>query len=225
MKPSEIMEVCANYCQNLLKNREPKQEYKLDLEMKKIIHNVRMAERHDDDLEFTHEKFNEMIKRIRTRCGNKYDFILKAGDSLFNALFKLFEVVWKKEKIPESWRETTIVQIFKGRGLRSDLENIRHIHTKDSEIPKLFGHLITNTIKPIIEENISPFQIGAIPGHRSEEHLFTMKSIVALVEKNKEAIALQLLDLVKYFDSENLADALNELYRGNVKGKMYRLSL
>ena len=31
------------------------------------------------------------------------------------------------------------------------------------------------------------------------------------------------MDLVKYFDSENLIDTLNELYRGKVQGKLYSL--
>ena len=183
-----------------------------------------MKEKHNnDDPEFNYAMFQKVIERVKTKGGKKYEFVLKAGQSLFNALFRLFEVVWNGEKIPESWRETTIIQIWKGKGPREDLENIRHIHTKNSEIPKLFGNLITNLIKPTIEENISPFQIGAMSGHRSEEHLFTLKSVLALVEKNKEATSIQLLDLVKYFDSESLADALNELHREKVRGELYRI--
>ena len=78
-------------------------------------------------------------------------------------------------------------------------------------------------IKPTIEKNISPFQIGAIPGHRPEEHLFVLQSVLALVEHNGGAIATQLLDLVKFFDSEHLVDILTESYRGNIKGRAYRL--
>ena len=55
-------------------------------------------------------------------------------------------------------------------------------------------------MKPMIVENMSEYQIGAIPGHRPEEHLYTLKSFVALAEKNNVAVAINLLDLVKYFD-------------------------
>ena len=34
---------------------------------------------------------------------------------------------------------------------------------------------------------------------------------------------VNLLDLVKYFDKESLLDALDELYKANVKGKVYKL--
>ena len=83
--------------------------------------------------------------------------------------------------------------------------------------------MVTSQIKPLIVENMPPFQIGAVPGHRAQEHLFTIKSFIALKEKENEAVAVNLLDLVKFFDSESLLDTLNELYKGNVKGDLYRL--
>ena len=144
--------------------------------MEKIVHEVRTKEVNDNDPVFTHEMFNETLRLIRKKGGNKYDFVLKAGHSLLNALFKLFQVVWNKEVKPESWRETVIVQIPKSKDNPiSDLENKRNIHTKPY-IPKVFGHIVTNSIKPLIVENLTPFQIGAIPNHRYEEHLFTLQS-------------------------------------------------
>ena len=135
-----------------------------------------------------------------------------------NAKYKLMECVWKKEEIPDSWRETVIVQLPKSNGKDpTDLDNKRNIHTKDP-IAKVFGHLVTNNIKPKIVENLSPFQIGAIPNHRSEEHLFTLKSVLGLVEMNDDAIGIELLDIVTFFDSECLVDAMDELYKANVKG-------
>ena len=74
-----------------------------------------------------------------------------------------------------------------------------------------------------ILEEFSPFQIGAVPGHRAEEHLFVVKSVLALAEKQGDALALQVLDLSTYFDSECLVDLLDELYKSNVKEKVYRL--
>ena len=127
--------------------------------------------------------------------------ITKAGKSLKNALLKLYKVVWDQETIPDSWRETTVIQLKKGNKDPTDLSNKRFIHIKPP-IPKLFSQIVTNKLKPIITQTTSPFQIGAIPGHRSEEHLFTLKSVVMLAEDNDSALAAELLDLVKYFDSE-----------------------
>ena len=75
----------------------------------------------------------------------------------------------------------------------------------------------------MIAENPTPFLIGAIPNHRYEEHLFTLKSVFALVEHNKDAIGIELLDLLNFFDHEVLLDAMDELHKANVKGKLYKL--
>ena len=172
-KPSEIVKISADYCQDLLTNREPRKGYEDDLEWKLRVHEVRMKENVPDDVEF-------------------------------------------------SWRDTTTLQLPKGRGRKEDLSNRRHIHTK-TEIPKFFQHMVTTAAKPMIVENMPANQIGAVPGHRAEEHLFTIKSFIALKEKENKAVAITQLDLVKYFDSESLIDTLNELYKGKVKGKLYKL--
>ena len=184
---------------------------------------MRMKERDEEDPKFTKEMFIETINHIKKKAANKYKSITKGGQSLLNALYRLYEVVWNEEVVPETWRETLIIQIDKDvKKDKSDLENKRNIHTKE-EWPKFFSHVLMNQIKPKIVKKISPFQIGAIPGHRPQEHLFTLKSMITLVERNDDAIAMKLLDLVKFFDSEHLVDAMNELYKSDVKGKLYRL--
>ena len=102
----------------------------------------------ENDLEFTKKMFNESLKVLRMKGRNKYDFILKGGNSLLEALFKLYETVWNQEKKPDSWRDTIILQIDKGKvGLKEDLNFKRHIHTKN-EIQKVFSHILTNKMKP-----------------------------------------------------------------------------
>ena len=130
--------------------------------------------------------------------------------------------MWTTERKPDSWRDTVIIQSYKGKKDRKDLDNVRNLHTK-SEIQKVFSHIVTSEIKPIITDNLTEYQIGAIPGHKPEEHLFTLKSVLALKEKNGEAIGIEFLDLSKYFDKENLVDVLAELKKANVDDKHYNL--
>ena len=169
------------------------------------------------------QRFHKDNNNVEEEKVDKFESILRTGPSLLAALHKLHEVVWSIERKPDSWRDTILIQIDKGRNKdKSNLNNRRHIHTKE-EIPKVFSHIVTTSIKPFIVNDMSPNQIGAVPGHRSQEHLFTVKSLMALTEKNNEALALQLFDLKKYFNRECLVDCLGELYRANVKGKLYKL--
>jgi hypothetical protein len=74
--------------------------------------------------------------------------------------------------------------LFKGAGKKSNLSNYRFIHTKD-ENPKAFEHIVISKAKAKIVKGCSKFQIGAIPNHQSQEHLFTLKSVMYWYEKLK----------------------------------------
>ena len=70
-------------------------------------------------------------------------------------------------------------------------------------------HMVTSEVKSKIFQEISTYQIGAVPGHRAQEHLFAIKSFMAMVELKGDAVALQLYDVSKMFDREALLDVLN----------------
>ena len=203
-------------------NRSPKKDFELDLKLKREIHEVRRKEVKENDIEFTSELFSKTLKLLRKKISEKFNFILKAGNSYLFALHKLFELVWTTGKKPDKWRDSVLIQLWKGKGDKADLNSRRHLHTRD-QTQKYFGHMVITAAKPKILKEISPFQIGAIPGHRAQEHLFTLKSVMAITEKNNSSIALQLLDLSKLFDRECLIDCLDELYKTDIKGKLYQL--
>ena len=46
---------------------------------------------------------------------------------------------------------------------------------------------------------------------------------MALYESEGKACIISLFDIKKYFDSESIFDCLYELYKSNIKGKLYRL--
>ena len=62
-------------------------------------------------------------------------------------MFELFSKVWDSESKPQQWRDTQIVQIYKGKGDQSDFDNQRNIHTKN-EVPKFFEGILVDLSKP-----------------------------------------------------------------------------
>ena len=114
-----------------------------------------------------------------------------------------------------------LLQIHK-KGSKQILDNFRFIHIKE-DIPKLFGYIVTKEAKQKIIQNISKFQIGAVPGHRPQEHLFVMRSVISLYEMLKKPLIISLFDISKFFDKELLVDALDAIADAGVKGKIYRL--
>ena len=88
---------------------------------------------------------------------------------------------------------------------------------------KLYGHIVVNIAKDIMMKNMSPFQIGAIKGHRAGEHIYVLKSMMQLYEKYNRPMIISYWDYASFFDSECILDVLNEVYNTGVKGKVYRL--
>ena len=131
-------------------------------------------------------------------------------------------MVWKSEEKPDQWRKTLIIQLYKGKGEINEFGNQSNIHTK-LEIPKMFGHMVMSQAKSKMINSMTKFQIGTKNGHRAQEHLFTLKSVIALYLHHDLPLLLQLYDISKFFDRESLRDGMNSIYNCGVKGKLYRL--
>ena len=217
----EIKRISLKYCVDLLTNREPREGFEEIIDMKRKVQEKRMSERIDDDFEFTREFFDNCLDAIKKKNNRKYDFIIKSVNSLIEALLRLFKYVWNSEDKPDQWRRTTIIQLHK-KNSKDDLENYRNIHTKN-DVPKLFGFMVTRLAKIPIIQNMSRYQIGTVPGHRSEEHLFVMKMVISLYSSYNKPIILQLYDIKKFFDRELLVDGMDAIYASGVRGKLYRL--
>ena len=221
--PAEIKRVLLQYCKDLLTNRNAKEEYKEDIFLKDMMHAVRMEEIIEDDIsELSLVRFNSTFTKLTKKPVSKYDFIVKGGQVLKAALFRLCQLVWRTEALPDRWERSTLVQLYKGSGSRNVLDNMRHIHMKD-EVPKFFGDLVVSASKEEMIANMTKYQIGTKPGHRAQEHLFVLKSVIALYMVCDKAIILSMWDVSKFFDRESLTDCMNELYRSKIQGKVYRL--
>ena len=53
--------------------------------------------------------------------------------------------------------------------------------------------------------------------------IYVVKSIFALYNANNKGLLISSFDLKTFFDSEDIFDCMDALYRRNVKGKIYRL--
>ena len=219
--PRDIKKVSLEYCKELLRNREPRNGYEEDVSVKLQVHSVRMMETIENDLkDLTVDMFEQSYNILSKKSGEKYKFILKGGHAVKMALLKICQAVWVSERLPKSWEKTTLVQLYKGTGKRNNLNNMRHIHMK-TEFPKFFGHLVVSAAKQTIVCNMSKFQIATKPGHRAQENLYVLKSVIDLYSMFDVGLVLQNWDLSKFFDKESLFDCLNELYNNGIKGKLY----
>ena len=217
-----IKEVTLSYCSSLLTNRKPSEEFEPDIDFKVSLHKVRMHSHTDSNYELPDDLFDSTFSELSKKPGTKYDFITKAGPSMKSALRNVCKTAWRSEILPEKWSQSTLFQIYKGSGAVNELKNYRFIHMK-SDFSKFFGHLVMNKAKGELVSNMSKFQIGTKPGHRAQEHIFALKCVISFHFQCDKPLILSTWDVKKFFDSENLIDCMNEVYRNNVRGKLYRL--
>ena len=90
-------------------------------------------------------------------------------------------------------------------------------------MPRVFDGLVFNKIKSKLVQKMSKFQIGAKPGHRPEEHIFVVKSVLSLYSKLNVPLLINTFDISKYFDNHVLIDAQECLADASVDKKCYRL--
>ena len=217
----EIKRVSLKYCKDVLTKNVPVLEVKKEVELKERLHRERMDNLLDGGFNPSLDKFNKVVDKYKRGKKRTYDFLVKAGDKFKEAVFQLCRRMLLEEEFPRAFDYTTLNQIFKGKGRREVLSNNRYIHGKDW-LPRITEGMVVEEMKVKILDSSSPYQIGGQPGHQPQEHIFTIKSIIAKYLFLGRLIMLQAFDISKFFDKEVLEDVMNTLHEIGIDGKAYR---
>ena len=78
-------------------------------------------------------------------------------------------------------------------------------------------------MKNDISKALTKFQIGGTSGHRPQEHIYVLKSVISLYDLLGIELLISLWDIQKFFDKENLRDAMDAIHRAGVATKLYNL--
>ena len=90
-------------------------------------------------------------------------------------------------------------------------------------MPRIFDGIVFSKMKQDLVTNMSKFQIGTKPGHRAQEHIFVLFSVLELFKKRNIPIIIQTWDVSRYFDRHTLLEAQEWLADCEVPEKFYRL--
>ena len=90
-------------------------------------------------------------------------------------------------------------------------------------LPRTCEALVAGKMKQCILAGSSKYQVGGQPGHSPEEHIFTIKSIWAMLEEQKKGMIITLVDIIAFFDREDIGDVMQTLYKIGVNQKAARV--
>ena len=218
----EIKKATLQYNCDVLRNNEAEEGFEEMVKLKEDLHDKRMKDKLGaGSFTVKNEDFYRVIKKFKDKGKQSYDFIVKAGPDFKEAVFRLCKRIIENEEYPASFDLTVLQQIYKGKGSKADLSNSRFIHLKNW-LPRTCDAIIVGGMKDSILSSSTKFQIGGQEGHMSQEHLFSLKSLMAMKEYMQEGIIFQLYDIRKFFDHESLRDVMDTLHDIKVDEKVYR---
>ena len=219
----EIKKITLEYCVKNLEEKHTEEGYEKENNLRRLLHNKRMEERLDEGFEVTEKLFKKVASKVEKSGKRNYDFFVKAGDSYKSSMYQVVKRMVKEEYFPGSFDNTVLHMIFKGgKGKRKDeLKANRFIHSK-SWLPRLVEGVVVEEMKPSILGGSSRYQVGGQAGHRPQELLFVMRSIVAKYLVQGRLIMLQAYDISAFFDQEELLDVMDSLYKLNVDPRAWR---
>ena len=218
------------YYQTLLTTRKPEPEAEdINKEIEDKFQLNMENDEHDSEpinAPFTASELDTVIKNLRTKkCPGRdevtSDLLKYAGKELKSSMLKMFNWFWMNEDIPDELQRIHIKSIYKGKGKTSALSNHRGIFLS-SEILKLYEKLIYNRSTPKIERELSEYQAGGRIKRNITDHVFILRSIMQHYKYINKYLVLEFLDLIKAFDKMSLKHVLNDLWRCNVRGKIWR---
>ena len=127
-----------------------------------------------------------------------------------------------REEFPKSFRETLLFMIWKQKGAMDILKNNRFIHLKQV-LARAVDAINVTKMKDTLVENASIFQVGGLPGHSIKEHLITLKTVMARMESTNKGIIFLIVDIISFFDKEDIFDCLETMEEINVNKKAARI--
>jgi len=147
--------------------------------------------------------------------------LIKAGDKTIHCeIQKLIISISNKEELPEEWKESIIVPIYK-KGDKTDCSNYRGISLLPTTY-KILSNILLSKLTPYAEEIIGDHQCGFLCSS-STDHIFCICQILKKKLEYNEAVHQLFIDFKKAYDSVRREVLHNILTKFGIPMKLVRL--
>ena len=144
-------------------------------------------------------------------------------EKMSKVLLKLFNHVIHSEEYPELWAEGYISPLLK-KGHKLNPANYRGL-TISSCLGKIFNRIMNNRLMKFLEisQLIEVNQIGFIPGKRTTDHIFVLKTLIDLAKQKRKPLYLCFVDLKSAFDTVWRKGLYYKLIQLNISNKFLNI--
>ena len=135
-------------------------------------------------------------------------------------IHKIITTIWKKEKLPEEWKEPIVVPIHKED--KTDCSNYKGISILPTTY-KILSNIMLSRLIPYPEEIIGDHQCGFRRNRPTIDHIFCIRQILQKKWEYKEEDHQLFIDFNKTYDSVRREILYKILIEYGVPRKIVRL--
>jgi len=149
------------------------------------------------------------------------ELIKVGGRTMCLEIHKLITSIWKKEKLPEDWKEPIIVPIYK-KGDKTDYNNYRGISLLPSTY-KILSNILLSRLIPYVKEIFGDYQCGFRRNRSTIDQIFCIHKIFEKKREYNGEVHQLLIDFKEAYDSVRRAVLYKILIEFGIPRKLVRL--
>ena len=200
-QPGEVMQIWKEHFNQLLNQRTPI-DWSIINTMEQVTPKVSM------DARPVMEELQKAIKQLGNgkspgADGLPAEIFKNGGYILQIALLKLVHKIWDEECVPEDFKSSTVIPLFKGKGDKKAVDNYRGISLLTCA-GKLLARILVNRLNAEILENVTPEeQCGFRESRSTIDLIFVARQIQERCREQRTPLYALFVDFKKAFDSVN----------------------